>query len=161
MKRKPIKEVVSKIIEERRTVLRKEEEYYRDLAHANSSYWGYGGPVPRQEKAADARAKELDELDQLEQQLRKAVTLEEIKTYSFYCRECGALTITTKYPSGDWHECAACRKMVYDNHMQTLKIETPTQGSLAVLLRRLKYGWESDAIDDFMNEVEQEEDMSL
>lgn len=138
MKRLPLKDLIEKILNERKSVLKQEAEYYQAQAHANSSYWGYGGPVRRQEKAAESRMKEIEEIEQLEAQLRRAVTLKAVPVYAWHCRECGAMTLTTRYPSGEWHECGSCRKMIHECTVQHFDIETPTDRHFGVLMRRLE-----------------------
>ena len=61
MKRKPLKEVIQKVLDDRKKILREEAEFYEDQARANSSYWGNGGPVGCQEKAAEKRRAETPE----------------------------------------------------------------------------------------------------
>lgn len=140
MKRKPLKEVIQKILDDRRKILREEAIYFEDLAHSNSSYWGYGGPVGREEKAAEKRRREIEEVNQLEQQLRRSVNLKGVKVYSWYCRDCGAVTMTTRYPSGsgEWHECGSCRRMLHESGIQDFEIETPEDRYFGALMRRLK-----------------------
>jgi len=144
MKRKPLKEVIQKVLDDRKKILREEAAYYEDLAHANSSYWGYGGPVGRQEKAAEKRRAEIEEVNQLEQQLKHAVNLKSFKVHAWYCNECGAVTLTTRYPTGEWHECGSCRHMIHESTLQNFDITTPEDRYFAVLMRRLKEGWENE-----------------
>lgn len=138
MKRKDLKEVIKGILDDRKQILLEEALYYEGQARANASYWGYGGPVPRQEKAAEKRRREIEEVEQLESQLRRSVTLRAVPVHAWHCRDCGALTITTKYPSGEWHECGSCRKMLHESTLQHFEIETPDDRYFGVLIRRLK-----------------------
>ena len=141
MKRKPLKEVIQKVLDDRKKILREEAEFYEDQARANSSYWGYGGPVGRQEKAAEKRRADIEEVMQLEQQLRRSVNLKSIKVYAWHCMECVAVTMTTRYPSygsGEWHECGSCRKMLHCSNIQDFGIETPEDRYFGTLMRRLK-----------------------
>lgn len=140
MKRKPLKEVIQKVLDDRKKILREEAAYYEDLAHANSSYWGYGGPVGRQEKAAEKRRAEIEEVNQLEQQLRRSVNLKSIRVYSWYCTDCGAVTMTTRYPNAcnEWFECGSCRRMIHASRIQDFDIETPEDRYFGTLMRRLK-----------------------
>ena len=140
MKRKPLKEVIQKVLDDRKKILREEAEFYEDQARANSSYWGYGGPVGRQEKAAEKRRAEIEEVNQLEQQLRRSVNLKSIRVYSWYCVKCGAVTMTTRYPEDrrGWHECGCCRRMINDISIQDFEIETPEDRYFGTLMRRLK-----------------------
>ena len=138
MKRKPLKEVIQKVLDDRKKILREEATFYEDLARSNSSYWGYGGPVGRQEKAAEKRWAEIEEVNQLEQQLRRSVNLKSIKVWSWYCRDCGAVTMTTRYAKGDWHECGSCRHMLHESTVQDFEIETPEDRYFGTLMRRLK-----------------------
>lgn len=138
MKRKPLKEVIRKVLDDRKQILREEAAYYEDLAHANSSYWGYGGPVGRQEKAAEKRRREIEEVEELERQLRHSVDLDRVKTFSWYCRECGAVTMTTKYPEGEWHECGSCRKMIHKANVLERHLEVTRTCDFGKLMRLLK-----------------------
>lgn len=146
MKRKPLKEVIQKILDGRRKILLEEATYYEDLSRANANYWGYGnGPCGRQDKAAEKRRQELEEVRQLETQLMKSVILETHRLYYWYCKDCGKLTFTTGYPSGEWHECGSCRKMINQVCLQDLEIQTPTNKHFARLLRRIRTGeWEDE-----------------
>ena len=140
MKRKPLEEVVQKVLDNRKKILREEVAFYENLAMSNVSYWGYGGPVARQEAAAEKRRKEIEIVEQFEKALRHFEPLENIKVYSWYCRECGSLTMTTRYPSGEWHECGSCRKMIHKATLQEFEIQTPSKRYFACLIRRLKGG---------------------
>lgn len=140
MKRKPLKEVIQKVLDDRKKILREEAAFYEDLARSNASYWGYGGPVGRQEKAAEKRRAEIEEVNQLEQQLRQSVNLKSVKVYAWYCRDCGSVTMITRYPyaCSEWHECGSCRKMLHCSGIMDFDIETPEDRYFGTLMRRLK-----------------------
>ena len=138
MKRKPLGEVIQKVLDDRKKILKEEADFYDSQAHSNAYYWGYGGPVPRQEAAAEKRRKEIEEIERFEYNLRHYEPLTAVKVYAFHCRECGAVSMTTRFPSGEWHECLSCRKMIHESTSQEFDIQTPIKSYFATLIRRLR-----------------------
>lgn len=108
-----IKDRVQAIIQHQRLTLQEEIDTYRKKMYDTESYWGFGGPYRRQEAAAEKREAQLKELDDFEEQLKHAKKHQDVRMYIFGCRSCGSITMTSRPPFDDWHECPVCRKMVH------------------------------------------------
>lgn len=130
--RQDIKERVFSIIKERKAQLEKEiKGWERKMRDTEWSY-GCGGPYHRQEEAKEKRQKELRELEEFELQVIRTVKVEKIDVHLLYCRNCSNVFMSAYRPGGEWHECPACRKMVYDNNpvRQTLEVKDNGDGWL-------------------------------
>ncbi len=129
MKRQSITERVRGVISARKEQLTKEIAEWRHKMRGTEEFWGYGGPYKRQEQALEAREKELDELEEFERQLGKYTPHIEISMYGLYCRNCGNVILSETQPIREWHECPACKKMIYDNNpgRKTFRIEDEGQ----------------------------------
>lgn len=108
-----LKDRIQLIIDQRRQQLEKERKEYYDKMHDTMQYYGCGGAYRRQEAAMQKREEQLEELDDFEKQLRRTTRHIEADIYVFGCQNCGAVTMTTRNPFDDWHECPTCRHMVY------------------------------------------------
>lgn len=108
-----IKDRVAAIIRQQRQTLMQEIELYRQKLYDTESYWGLGGPYKRQEAAIEKREKQLEELEDFEMQLKHAKKHQNVRMYVFGCRHCGSITMTSRQPFDDWHECPVCRQMIH------------------------------------------------
>lgn len=129
MKAKPIKEVMQRVIDARRSQLEKERDEYRKKMHETSYYYGTGGPYMRQEAAAEKREKELEELASFERQLRHTVRTKKVGLYVMGCRHCRSVFFSTQSPFHDWHECPSCRGMNYITEVPRRDVEIVMDGS--------------------------------
>ncbi len=107
-----IKNKIQRIIDKRKQKLMKEIDEYKMKMYDTELYYGFGGPYCRQEAAKERREQELEEIEDFERQLRKATKHIKATVYAFGCGKCGAVTMTTKKPFDDWHECPTCRQMI-------------------------------------------------
>ena len=121
MRVKPIKELVLGIIEERKQKLRAEIDDIRTRQAQEASYWGLNGAYNRKEQAIKKRKEQLEELEATELQVKGLVQLKEEFYYKLHCNECGNTWTSTMQPSGDYHECPYCKKLVYENAPQRYK----------------------------------------
>lgn len=117
-----IKERVQKVIDKYRSHLIKERDEFEAKMRDTECVYGFGGPYMRQEAARDKRDKQLEELEDFEKQLKATTRHIETTLYVFGCRECGAVTMTTKQPPDAWHECPGCRQMIYLDGIKPRKI---------------------------------------
>lgn len=117
------------IIDQRRQQLTKERDEYKQKMHDTEAYWGFNGPYMRQEAAMERREKQLEELEDFEWQLKRITKHIEVTVYVFGCRECGAVCMTTKNPSSDWHECPTCRSMIRLEKLPSRRIKIAEDGS--------------------------------
>lgn len=108
-----IKERINNIILRQRKKIEKEIEIYEEKLHETLSYYGVGGPYRRQEAAIEKRQEQLEELDDFKEQLNRAKKHQNVRMYVFACRECGGITLVSKKPFTEWHECPVCRTMIY------------------------------------------------
>lgn len=108
-----LKDRIQLIIDQRRQQLEKERDEYEKKMRDTMVCYGCGGAYGRQEAAMQKREEQLEELEDLEKQLRRTTRHIEANIYVFGCKNCGALTMTTREPFDDWHECPTCRHMVY------------------------------------------------
>lgn len=129
MKAKPIKDVMQRIIDDRRAQLEKERDKYRQKMHDTQYYYGCGGPYMRQEAAMEKREKELDELKRFEYQLRHTVKTKVVGLYVMGCRHCHSVFFSTQSPFNDWHECPACRGMNFITQVPRQDVEIVMDGS--------------------------------
>lgn len=130
MKRQSITDRVRGLIKARKEQLTKEIAEWQHKMNDTESYWGLGGPYKRQEQARDAREKELEELEEFERQLGKYIPKTEISMYAVYCRNCGTIVMSSTQPVGEWHECHACKKMIYDNNPERKTFRIEDEGQL-------------------------------
>lgn len=128
MRGKPIKDVIQNVIDRQRKQLVAERDKYAELAHDNSSFWGMGGPVRRQEKAAEDREARIKELDDFENQLRNARKHVNIKAFAFQCSKCKAAWFTVNFPFNGWHECPVCRGMMFIENPHTVEFQMVDEG---------------------------------
>lgn len=131
---KSVKEKLSAVIRQERKRLEKERDYYTAKMHDTEEYWGCGGPYARQEAAKVRREMELVDLADFESQLKTATRHIHAGVYFFGCRKCGAVTITTKQPFSDWHECPACRRMINLSNVPSTEIRIADDGQWTALL---------------------------
>lgn len=108
-----LKDRIQLIIDQRRQQLEKERKEYYDKMYDTMQYYGCGGAYRRQEAAIQKREEQIEELDDFEKQLRRTTRHIKADIYVFGCQNCGAVTMTTRKPFDDWHECPTCRHMVY------------------------------------------------
>lgn len=127
-KPKNIKEVCFKMIDKQEQQLIKERDYYQQLAHDNSSYWGGNGPVRREERAVERRDEMLRELYSFRTQLYNTKKLIKIRVYAFGCKKCGCRWFTTVQPFSDWHECPSCRGMIFISEPTCVDAEIVDEG---------------------------------
>lgn len=128
MKRQNIADRVRGILSARKEQLNKEIREWQHKMNDTESYWGFGGPYKRQEQALEAREQELKELEEFEHQFGRYVPLIEIEMYGYYCRNCGNVVLSKTQPIGEWHECPACKKMVYNNNPDRKKFRIEDEG---------------------------------
>lgn len=114
--RKPILDTVLALIRKRKAKLASEIKVWEKKMRDTESYWGFNGPYKRQEAARDKREKELEEVEEFERQLGSYTPYEKISLYGLYCRNCGNVVLSFQRPTGEWHECPNCKKMIYDNN---------------------------------------------
>lgn len=130
MKRQSITERVRGILKARKEQLEKEIKYWRHKMNDTESFWGMGGPYRRQEQALEAREAELEELEEFERQLGRYIPKKEISMYGLYCRNCGTITLISTQPTREWHECPACKKMIYENNPERKTFRIEDEGQL-------------------------------
>lgn len=125
MKRRNTLDCIRLVIKKHKNQLEKEIQEWKKKMRDTESYWGFGGPYKRQEKALELREKELEELEELERQLGRYTPYKDITVYVVYCRNCGNIVMSRQQPINEWHECPHCKKMIYDNnpYCKTLRIE--------------------------------------
>ena len=128
MKRQSIADRVRGILRARKEQLNKEIREWQHKMNDTESYWGFGGPYKRQEQALEAREQELKELEEFERQLGRYIPQIEVEMYGFYCRNCGNIVLSNTQPIGEWHECPACKKMVYNNSPDRKKFRIEDEG---------------------------------
>lgn len=138
MKRQGIRDLIRSIIADRRRQIVAEIDDWSKKINGTMFYYGCGGPYERQLAAREKREKELEDLNEFEHQIDHLVDLDRIKTFSWYCRECGAVTMTTKMPGGDWHECGSCRRMINKANVLERHLEVTRTCDFGALMRRLK-----------------------
>lgn len=125
-----IKERVGKIIDQKRTRLKKERAEYEQKLRDTRSYYGVGGPYRRQEAAIEARNQKLSELDDFEKQLNETTKHIKTRLWFFKCNSCGAICMTTLKPFSDWHECPTCRNMIYLNNIKDKVVRIADDGGI-------------------------------
>lgn len=130
MKRQPIQARVGQIIDDRREQLQKEIAAWKVTLQGTEEYWGMNGPYRRQEEALERREKELDELEEYARQLGKYTPHKEVRMYAMYCRNCSNVFLSNYQPTGEWHECPGCKKMVYDNNPPSKAFRIEEDGQL-------------------------------
>lgn len=135
---KTLKDKIADLINRERTRLEKERDFYRQKLRETMEWYGCGGPYARQEAAMEKREEELEALDDFAYQLRHAEEHFTANVYFFGCRNCGAVTITTRSPFSDWHECPACRQMVNLRNVPSTEIRLVNDGAWTKMLRQAK-----------------------
>lgn len=115
MRAKPIKELLEQIITDRKQKLNAEIEDLRQRQHEDEFVFGMGGAYRRKEKAIECREQQIEELENTRLQLKELVQLKDVRYYKMHCRHCGNTFTSILTPSGDYHECPCCKKMIYDN----------------------------------------------
>lgn len=123
-----IRDRVAAIIQQQRQTLQGEIKEYRAKLYDTESYWGCGGPYHRQETAIERREKQLEELNDFEEQLRNAKKHQNVSMYIFGCRNCGSITMTSRQPFDDWHECPVCRNMVHLQKLPSIEFQIADTG---------------------------------
>lgn len=63
----------------------------------------------------------VHKLNDFEKRLKNTTRHIKARVYVFGGQDCGAVTMTTKHPFNDWHECPTCRRMI---HLQNLPQKT-------------------------------------
>lgn len=121
MRVKPIKELILGIIEDRKRKLNAEIEDLRRRQREDEYVFGCGGAYRRKEAAIARREEQLEELEYTRMQVKGLVELKEEFYYKLYCKECGNTFTSKQKPSGDYHECPACKRAFYDNTPQQYK----------------------------------------
>lgn len=116
-----IRDKIQKVVDKEKERLTRERDMYRKKMDDTETCYGFGGPYRRQEMACERREAQLEELEEFEDQLKKATKHIKADVYVFGCRRCGAVCMTTKEPFDDWHECPTCRGMV---HLQNVPRKT-------------------------------------
>lgn len=138
MKRQDIRELIQALIAQRRKSIAAEIRDWNEKIRGTMSYYGCGGAYERQVRAKEKRERELEDLNRFEHQLLwKTVDIDHVRVYTWYCRECGAVTMTTRFTSGDWHECGSCRHMLFRN-VRDMQIDVTSDCDFGALMRRLK-----------------------
>lgn len=116
-----IKGRVGRLIQKQREKLQEEIGLYTQKRDDTEEIYGCGGAYCRQQAAIEKREKQLQELDDFEAQLRHTEKHQEVTMYIFGCRSCGSITMVSRQPFSDWHECPVCRSMV---NLPSLKAKT-------------------------------------
>lgn len=125
-----LRDRIQKIIDQKRHQLEKEYYEYENKMYDTMEYYGCGGAYRRQEAARDKRKELLDELNDFERQLKNTTKHIDASVYVFGCRNCGTVTMTTKQPFDDWHECPTCRHMVFLNKVPRKTIRIAEDGGV-------------------------------
>lgn len=141
-KPKPIKELISQILTDRKEQLRKEIGIFEEKMHDTSSYYGTGGAYRRQEKAKEDREAQLEELEEFEYQLKHTKPVKKLTVYAFGCHKCGSACMSTSKPFDSWHECPVCRQMVFLQDVPSMELEVTESCQIGQWLRRII--WEVD-----------------
>jgi len=128
MKRQSIQERVAGVIEDRRRQLTKEIEEWEQKMRDTEAWYGFGGPYMRQEEARDRRVRELEELENFAGQQQRIRPHFDVHMNVLYCRGCGNVVMSLLCPSGEWHECPHCKKMMYDNEHNSREFTVEDKG---------------------------------
>lgn len=127
---KDIKDKMQDLINRQKQRLTKEILECERKLNDTLSYYGVGGPYHRQEDALDRRKKQLDELEDFENQLKMAKKHRFITMFIFSCPSCGGVTMMNRQPFNDWHECPVCRKMIRLDRLPSTRFEIVDTGEL-------------------------------
>lgn len=136
-KPKPIRERMQEIIDERRKQLTKEVELYERKMRDTARYYGIGGPYSRQERAKEERERQLKELEEFGEQLRRVKKTQKLRVYAFGCGNCGCACMTTIEPFDSWHECPTCRRMIHLNNLKSMTLEVTEDCKAGEWLKRI------------------------
>lgn len=120
---KKIREQTEVLIQRHRERLEKEIAAYERKLRDTMSYYGCGGPYRRQEEAIEKREAQLDKLNDFEKQLYRMKEHEKVSMWVFTCRNCGSVTMVSRQPFDDWHECPVCRGMIHLDHLPSTSFE--------------------------------------
>lgn len=129
MRAKNIKERCMDIVAQQRAQLEKEIELYEEKMHDTESVYGFGGAYSRQERARDARAAQLEELETFEEQLKSTHRTRKVGMYVIGCNKCNTVFMTLKEPFDDWHECPTCRGMLFVKTPKKYELEFVRTGN--------------------------------